>query len=381
MKNALLVLAAVASMVGWGEYTVDVEREGAEKFSVSIDKRLSEAFMKSLRKNLELSGDFVVREPATIRVSAEDGGVIRSTGRGKTLSFVSKAKDPKGLRNEARLLADKMIQTYTGAPGFANDMIAFISKEGRAGELYTCYPDGYDMRRVTSDGKEAVGPRWSNRSKLIYTGFLQSGPQIWEADINTGAKRLVWSFKGLTTGAVISPDGSKAAIILSIHGNPELYVIDIKAGTWVRLTTTLNASEGQPAWSPDGREIVYVSDESRRPHLYVVDVATKKKRRLTSQGAQNVDPDWGKDGQIAYITKRGGNSYVAVLDPKKGDASARLVTNGGSWEHPSWSKDSRHIVASRDKALFIVDTREKDPSAPAILFNNGGKWITPSWSK
>ncbi len=361
--------------------TVNVEREGVEKFPVSIQVGGDQAFAKSLRRNLEISGIFQIREGGAIRVTGATGSSIHVEGRGKVMGMKSSAGDAKAARNEARALADKMIETYGGGQkGFSRDKIAFVRREGRSAELYTCYPDSYDMRRLTNDKQEAVGPRWKNDNTLFYTGFLGAGPKVYEVDAQTGAKRLKWSFKGLTTGATVSPDGSRVAIILSIHGNPELYVINMANNSWTRLTNTKNASEGQPCWSPDGRQIVYVSDETRYPQLYVIDVATKAKRRLTSTGAQNVDPDWGPDGRIAYITKRGGQSSVAVLDPKTGDRGAQLVTKPGTWEHPSWARDCRHVVASRDNALFIVDTVEKGDD-PRQVFLNQGKWITPSWQR
>ena len=62
--------------------------------------------------------------------------------------------------------------------------------------------------------------------------------------------------------------------------------------------------------------------------------------------------------------------------------SARVVTKPGTWEHPSWAVDGRHLVAERDGAIFIVDT---DPEAkdepPVKLFNNPGHWMNPSWSR
>lgn len=126
-----------------------------------------------------------------------------------------------------------------------------------------------------------------------------------------------------------------------------------------------------------------MSDASRRTQLYIVDVATKKSRRLTSKGSQNIDPDWGPDGRIAYITKRDGDNHVATIDPNAGESSVELVASGGVWEHPSWARDARHIVATRDKALFVVDSfpREKGGDSPKRIFNNAGKWITPSWSR
>ena len=360
--------------------TVNVEREGVEKFPVSIQVSGDQTFAKSLRRNLEISGVFQIRDNGAIRVTGATGAPIHVEGRGKVLGFNSAAADSKAARNEARALADKMIETYGNQKGFSRDRIAFVRREGKSAELYTCYPDSYDLRRISNDGQEAVGPRWKNAATLFYTGFLGAGPKVYEVDAQTGAKKLKWSFKGLTTGATVSPDGTKVAIILSIHGNPELYVINMVNNSWVRLTNTKNASEGQPTWSPDGQQIAYVSDETRYPQIYVIDVATKSKRRLTSTGAQNVDPDWGNDGRITYITKRGGQSIVAVMDPKVGDKGAVLVTKPGSWEHPSWARDCRHVVASRDDTLFIVDTVEKGDD-PRQVFLNKGKWITPSWQR
>ena len=381
MKLILATICALSlSAIARAELTVDIEREGVERIPVSIEVSGNQAFAKSLRRNLELSGVFQIRANASVKVKGATGGAIAAEGRGKRLAFTSKAADERSARMEARSLADRMMQTYAGAKPFATNPIAFVERRKGGAEIYTCFPDGYDMRRLTSDGREAVGPRWKDRNTLFYTGFLSGGPKVYELDTRTGSRNVKWGFKGLTTGATVSPDGRRVAIILSMHGNPELYVIDMSAGTWTRLTTTKNASEGQPCWSPDGREIVYVSDESRYPQLYVIDVASKKKRRLTSKGSQNVDPDWGLDGRITYITKRGGASQVAVIDPKAGEGSSRLVTKPGTWEHPSWSSDARHVVASRDGALFIVDTDDKGDE-PSRLFMNGGNWITPSWSK
>ena len=148
------------------------------------------------------------------------------------------------------------------------------------------------------------------------------------------------------------------------------------------LVLTCHNNARWPAWSPDGRSIVYVSDETRHPQLYVIDVATKVKRRLTSKGSQNIDPDWGPDGRIAYITKRGGGQ-IAIMDPNAGESSVKLVTEPGNWEHPSWSRDSRNLVASRDRALFVVDTEMQgdSPAKPSRVFYADGSWITPSWSR
>ncbi|MGN0854102.1 MAG: hypothetical protein ACI4R9_01130 [Kiritimatiellia bacterium] len=382
-KSFLVVFILLAAQVFAAPQEVHVTGSGAAKITVSVAVEGSPAFVASLKRNLVLSGGFqLVGSGAAVAVTGSVGSGVTAAGLGKSMTLPSSAADDKAARMEARRLADKMCEVYARTRGFAQDRIAFVSRRGKGvSELCTCYPDGYDIRQLTSDGKCTVGPRWKDGDSLFYTGILSGGPQVFELNTATGQRRLKWSFKGLTTGAAVSPDGSRVALILSIHGNPELYVINLTAGTWSRLTTTPFASEGQPSWSPDGKSIVYVSDESRRPHLYVIDVATRAKRRLTSQGTQNVDPDWGADGRIAYITKRSGGNQIAVISSAEGDRCAQLVGEPGNWEHPSWSRDGRHVVAGCDKALWVVDTAAENADGPVRLFTNAGNWITPSWSR
>ena len=373
-------LVVLAAGLAGAAPIVDVSGVGNKKFTVSVNVS-NAAFNRSLQKNLELSGLFTVIPNGSIKVTGAPGAVV-AEGSGKRLNCPYPFADDKAARQVARQLSDAMVAAYSQGQqkGFACDPIAFVSRKGKdQTELCMCYPDGFDIRQLTSRGKQVVGPRWKDAKTLFYTGILDVGPQIWEYDVATCQNRLRWSFRGLATGACVSPDGRKAAIVLSFQGNPELYVIDLASSNWTRLTNTPGASEGQPAWSPDGKKIVYVSDETRHPQLYVLDVATKAKRRLTSKGSQNVDPNWGKDGRITYITKRGG-AQVAVMNPAEGEAGVTLVTEPGNWRHPSWSRDARHVVASRDRALFVVDTLEGGDKPRQVFFANGN-WVDPTWSK
>ena len=365
------------------EQVVDISGIGNKKFTVQVNVG-NPMFAKCLKRNLELSGLFVVGNSGSIRVTG-NAGAIKAEGSGKIVNCATAFADDKSARMAARKMSDAMCEAYGRQKGFAQDKIVFLNRgsqqaRGAAlpGEICTTYPDGFDIRQLTSDAKMTVFPRWKNDGESIfYISDRNGAPQIWEMNTATGQRNRKWSFKGTPAGIAASPDGSRVAAILSFQGNPELYVL--QGDRFTRLTNTPNASEGQPTWSPDGRKIAYVSDETRHPQIYVIDVATKQKRRLTSKGTQNVDPDWGKDGRIAYITKRGG-AQIAVMNPAEGDATAELVTEPANWEHPSWARDMRHVVANRDRALFVVDTL-KDGDKPRQMFTANGNWISPSWVK
>ncbi len=365
--------------------TIHVSKEGANRVVVSIETAggpSAAAYRSSLQRNLDRTGYFQVGPNGQIRVTGVPGGTVTAVGGGKQVSLSAAVTDDKSARMAARQMSDAIVKAYTGAPGFAMERIAFVNRKGPDNaELYMCYPDGYDIRQITSDGRAAVGPRWApNKNDIYYTGFLQRTPLVYRLDVSTGRRSLLAQFKGLATGAAVSPDGKSCAIVLSYQGNPELYVLDFATKRVTRMTRTPTASEASPCWSPDGRQIAYVSDETRHPQVYIVDVATKKARRITTHGSENTNPDWGADGALTWCTKRGGENYVAVMDPAQGEGSTRLVTKGGTWEHPSWAADGRHVIASCDRALYIVDTAP-DGDRPVRLFPNAGNWMNPAWCR
>jgi TolB protein len=382
--STLLALCVSTFLLNAAPPVVHVQKSGAERTLVTIETAggvASKQYNASLKKNLEISGHFRVGPNGQIRVKGTPGGAVQAVGAGKVVNASTSFTDEKGARMAARELADAIVEAHTGKKGFATKRIAFVNRKGPDNaELYMCYPDGYDIRQLTSDNRAVVGPRWAPNGKdIYYTGFLQKTPLVYRIDIN-GKRNLLAQFKGLATGAAVSPDGKSCAIILSYQGNPELYVLDFATKRVKRMTKTPAASEASPCWSPDGTKIAYVSDQTRRPQVYIIDVATKKTQRFTTKGTENTTPDWGDDGRLTWASKRAGQSVVMVCNPSQGEASAKQVVEAGSWENPSWAANGRHIIASRDKALFIIDT-DLDGDKPVRLFYNKGNWMNPSWSR
>lgn len=363
---------------------VKVEKAGAEKITVAVNVKGSTWYLKSLKRNLELTGIFKVAPSGSITVSGLVGGAVTATGRGKTVRSNEAVTGDPAARMAARRFADMMVEAFSdGAKGFATTRIAFVNRKGADNaELYTCYPDGWDMKQITSDGRAAVGPRWApNGRDLYYTGFLHEKQLVYRIDTESYDRECLGAFKNGASGAAISPDGRSAAIILSYQGNPELYVMNLAKRTIIRLTNTPAAAESSPCWSPDGTKIAYVSDQTRNPQIYVCDVASRSSTRYTSKGRQNTRPDWAKDGKLCWSSLQSGQWCIMVSAPNGGESTARAVTKPGSWQDPSWAADSRHIVASRDRAIFLVDSDPDGDITPVQIFHNKGNWMNPAMSR
>ncbi len=394
---AVCLLCAVGSVAD--APLITVRKTGASKDSVSLagvqtGGEYSRLFLQTLQNNLKLSGWFDLA-PAGRGGSVTVQGVVADAGSGvqsnlrvswpgKAFTWNRVSMGRQEVRAQAQKLADEMVRLIAGEQGIASTKIVFVNRRGRNNaDIYMCDADGGGMMQLTRDNIAAVGPRWApNGRDIFYTSFVRGYPAIYRL-VNFGReRRSLAPFKGLNTGAAVSPDGSRIALILSYQGNPELYVLEVASGRISRMTTTLHGVEASPCWSPDGGSIVYVSDISRRPNLYILNVATRQSRRLTYQGSENVNPDWHAKGGIVYASRTASGWQIAVLDPARGESSLKYVTRDGGYEHPSWAANGRHVVCARSSGsssnLYILDTLG-DP--PVRLINIAGNWMSPDWSE
>ncbi|MDR2849602.1 MAG: DPP IV N-terminal domain-containing protein [Verrucomicrobiota bacterium] len=371
---------------------ISVVKSGADKNTVSLSGLQApgangQLFVRTLARDLELSGWFKIAASGSVTVKgtvADAGAGVQSACRvewpGKAFNWSKVSAGQAEVRRQAHQLSDELVRLVAGETGFAQTRIAFINRKGaNNADLYVCDADGQGLMQVTHDNVAAVGPRWApNGQDIYYTSFLKGYPAVYRMVPGKERKALAM-FQGLNTGAAVSPDGSRIALILSYQGNPELYTLTREGGQLTRLTQTPHGSEASPCWSPDGRSIVYVSDLDRTPQLYLVDVASRQSRRLTYKGSENVNPDWHAKGGIVYATKLGGRFQIATLDPKKGEGTGgTIVSSDGDYEHPSWAVDGRHIVCNSRGSLYILDTL----GDPAVrLINIAGNWMSPDWSE
>lgn len=387
----VILLAAAFSAMAQAP-VIQVVKQGAQKDTVSLDQIRTAGpkgriFVNNLTRDLELSGWYRPGPGGGVKIAggiSEGGDTIRTaltvTAPGKRFEWSRSATGDKAIRACAHALSDAIVEHIAGEKGFAQTKITFVNRLGRnKADLYICDANGMGASRITHDNVACVGPRWApNGEDIYYTSFKRGYPEIFRFTPGNRTRQPLASFRGLNTGAAVSPDGKRVALILSYQGNPELYVLNKGNGFLLRMTKTPRASEASPCWSPDGGTIVYVSDVTGKPQLYAVDVRSRRSRRITFQGSENVSPDFSCDGQLAWISKRSGGNRVYRMQFQSGEGSAQAVDAPWGAEDPSWAVDNRHLVCHAGGALYILDTMGDEP---VRLFSHPGNWMSPDWSK
>ena len=178
------------------------------------------------------------------------------------------------------------------------------------------------------------------------------------------------SDSGLTTDAVISPDGKLIAYASDRGGNNlDIYVRQVSGGDPIQLTQD-PADDHQPSFSPDGGQIVFRS-EREGGGIYIISALGGEERLLTSKGRNpRFSPagDWiafwvgpvagyplgAQAGKIFLIPPTGGN-------PKQIDPPGILAAGC-----PIWSPDGTHL-------LFYGS----DSSNLAVWFPTSDWWVWP----
>jgi TolB protein len=400
MKRFLLAVGSVILVSSaWGSDIVVRKAGTSNKMALSLAGMksgggASALFMQTLESDLKRSGWFSVIRTGSggIQVSgtcADSGSGmsvqcdVRNYGSPETYLRKNYRDASAKARWLAHQMADDIVWSVKHVRGMACSRIAVIGSRGGGKDLYACDYDGANLVQITRDGVPCLAPAWGpNAAFLVYTSFKNGYPDVFRIDMSGTSLRRerIAGYRGLNSGADVSPSGSSVCLTLSKDGNPDLYVIGSRGGSPVRVTRTSQAAEASPSWSPDGSRIVYVSDRARLPQLYIADSSGAGERRVTVEGSENVAPDWGPDGRIAYSSKRGGVYHICVLDPSSGH-SEQQTADGADHEDPSWAPDGRHIVYTKTagyrKALYVLDTFD---STEVPLVTSGGDWSGSAWS-
>ena len=285
----------------------------------------------------------------------------------------------------ARMIADDVVEAFTGSRGVADTEIAFVSTRGGSKEIFVMGADGSDARRATSNRSINTFPAWSpDGSEIVYTSYREGArPGLYL--LSRGGNSPGRILRGLAGGAqqyraVFAPSGDRLAVVVATEGASEIFLASRNGGGTKRLTNH-RGIDIAPTFSPDGRRLAFVSDRTGSPQVYVMNADGSGLRRLTYDGSYNTGPDWSPDGRwIAYETRVGGGQFdIWLIDPE-GTVNTPVVDHPRSDESASWSPDGRKLAFASNRRgasdIYVVDVTGQNPRR---LTSGAGENTSPNW--
>jgi len=215
---------------------------------------------------------------------------------------------------------------------------------------------------------------------------LEAPPQLWLADIGSGA------FTALTSGTAprrqpaVSPDGT-GIVFTESERDFDVVSVDLDRGEAERLIAT-ERGEAMPAWAANARALVYVSDRHGPREIWFRDHAGDRPV-VTQQSFADGRTEWfmgpalSPDGaRLAYTRIEFEGSDHLWISSAGGGAPVRLTNDQKSDEFPgSWSSDGNWFVylAIRNGSQDLMKVKTSGQAAP-VLVKAGVDCETPSWS-
>ncbi|MFZ5807042.1 MAG: biopolymer transporter Tol [Verrucomicrobiota bacterium] len=322
-----------------------------------------------LENDLKMSGSFNMTAPAAAAFTANaqltESGLSGSVTPKNQGSLFNKNFEGDW-RRATHLYADAIIEAITGTQGFASSKITFVSAHTGSKEVYVSDMDGGNGRQLTNDKTISLGPKWSpNAKQIAYTSYRSNFPDVWVIDLVSSKRKRVAYFPGLNGQPCFSPDGEKIALTLSKDGNTELYVMNADGTSPMRLTNT-RGTEASPTWSPDGKQIAYVSDNRGSAQIFTIPSNGGAPNRIKTNSSYATEPDWSPDGKkLAYSIMVGGQLQIAITDLATSEQI--ILTDTSHNESPTWTRNSRHLVYTRNGHFYLLDSLTKQ----SLQINNG----------
>ncbi|HEX3019195.1 MAG TPA: hypothetical protein VHP36_02790 [Chitinispirillaceae bacterium] len=159
-------------------------------------------------------------------------------------------------------------------------------------DIFTCNPDGTNVRQLTVHYGVDTSPSWSpNGYQIAFTSDRSGNPQVYIMDADGANQRRLTFESKYTDSPAWSPKGDKIAFMsMNENGRFDIWTI-APDGTGLTRVTDIGGNNEYPSWSPDGTLIGFVNTTGGRSDLYTVKHDGTRVRRVTNSGNVKM-PDW-----------------------------------------------------------------------------------------
>jgi len=226
--------------------------------------------------------------------------------------------------------------------------IAFASNRTGNWDIFVIPISGGKAVQITSDGADEMQPSWSpDGAKLVYARAGASGRwEMWvaKAGNNASANFIGYGVQPRWCPETGTGEGKSDKIVYQLgrergRRSFSLWTMDYVDGASTNATELVGSADAaliNPTWSSDGQWIAYTEVDlldprntgSQRPaasSLWMVSVAGEGKIRLTGTEGVALNPSWGNDGTLYFVSDRSGRDNVWSLNLAQALTSAQAA--------------------------------------------------------
>ncbi|HVJ25453.1 MAG TPA: Tol-Pal system beta propeller repeat protein TolB [Burkholderiales bacterium] len=283
-------------------------------------------------------------------------------------------------RAAAHRIADYVYERITGEKGVFSTQIAYVVRRGTTFELQIADADGERAQYLLRSNEPIISPVWSpDGRRIAYVSFESKKPIVYVHHVSENKRQVVASFKGSNSAPAWSPDGKTIAVVLSVEGGSQIYLINADGSGPRRRISNSQSIDTEPRYSNDGKFLYFTSDRGGSPQIYRMGATGGEAQRVTFRGSYNVTPRPSPDGRVlAYVTRDGGKFQVALMD--LANQQVQVITDSDRDESPSFAPNGRMILlATVIGGRGVLSAVSADGRIKQRLPYAGGDVREPSW--
>jgi Tol biopolymer transport system component len=229
--------------------------------------------------------------------------------------------------------------------------VVFVGNRGGHPNIWSMRSDGGDPKNLTQDQGGNDNPAWSpdGRQIAFQSSRIDGRMRIFLMNADGAGQHPAGPASG--ERPAWSPNGKRIAYQSARDDLSGIYVLDIAAGTELRLTGAGTRCFG-PAWSPDSKRILHAREtEPSTSQLFLMDTDGGNVQQLTHSAFLTASaPAWSPDGARIAFNGAFGKHRAIFLMKLDGTEISRLTAAEGNQGEASWSRDGRRIFFESDAA-------------------------------
>ena len=173
---------------------------------------------------------------------------------------------------------------------------------------------------------------------------------------------------------------TKIVFVSTRDGNQDIYSMNADGTNVTRLTSN-GANDVEPAISPDGTKVVFQTTRDGNNEIYVMSIDGSSQTNRTNNPAHDYSPRWSPDGaRIVFVSTRTGSQEIFTMNAD-GTEVTQLTHNAFSEWNPAYSPDGAKIAYHTDRdGNYEVYAMNADGSNQTRLTSNAAFDDYPVWS-